>query len=470
MTRAAIYLRVSTDRQADADRFGLDVQAGAIRQYAARHGLEPVATFTDTISGTVHRREELDRLLSQSAAFDAVIISSVDRLGRRNRVVYAVLDELLESGLAIHSTDMGLIDPEDDSSMLNFGVRSLFAESEHRRLVQKMYRAKVAKVAGNPLTGKPGQPANPLDCYGWKKGEIVPHERQWVIHMYQRLQTVGTQTLARELHEMGVRTRRGTIWQPTKIRKLIKNKTYMGIYEFGGGLDRKGTIKATCAVEPFVSPEMWEAANRRMSERLSRTQATKAERLKLFQLTSHVQCASCGRRMVGNKNGRAQYGYYVCSYTRVMPYNRSGNLCTHGQGYRVEKVHAAVLEALQKLALDDVPVDGLLPDVAPSLPDHRAALADLAQREDRIEAAYLAGAYTPEEYAQRRQDIRAQRQAIEHAPIPLSAPRMRPEDLKARIREALQKPLPELADLLGLMVVISPGGDITLKLDPIVVA
>lgn len=33
-TRAAIYLRVFTDRQADADRFALDVQAGAIRQYA----------------------------------------------------------------------------------------------------------------------------------------------------------------------------------------------------------------------------------------------------------------------------------------------------------------------------------------------------------------------------------------------------------------------------------------------------
>lgn len=466
-TRAAIYLRVSTPDQADADRFGLDVQSGAIRRYAEAHQIELADTYTDTITGTRHRRDNLDLLLDRASAYDAVIISSVDRLGRRNRVTYAVLDELLESGLQVHSTDMGLIDPEDDSSMLNFGVRSLFAESEHRRLVQKMYRAKVAKVAGNPLTGKPGQPANPLNCYGWSNGEVVPHERQWVIYMYQRLQTVGSQVLARELFEQGVRTKKGTLWTPTKIRKVIKNRTYMGIYEFGRGL-KQGAIKATCAVEPFVSPEVWEAANRRMSERLARTEASSAKRLELFQLTGHVRCGECGRAMVGGQNGRAHYGYYICNYTRTTPYNRSGKACTQGRSYRIERVHEAVLAALRGLTLGDAPVDGLLPDAAPVPPDNRAALADLAQREDRIEAAYLAGAYTPEEYAQRRQDLRAQRHAIEHAPVPLRVPKMTPEDLKGRIQAALHKPLPELADLLGLVVFISPGGDITLKLDPVV--
>ena len=465
-SRAAIYLRVSTDRQADADRFGLDVQAASIRQYAERHQLTSTDTYSDSISGTQHRREQLDLLLSRASAYDAVIISSVDRLGRRNRVIYTVLDELLESGLAVHSTDVGVIDPEDETSMLNFGVRSLFAESDHRRLVQKMYRAKVAKVAGNPLTGKKGRPANPLRCYGWLNDQPVPHERQWVVYMYQRLQTIGSLALARELYEKGVRTRNGTIWTPTKIRLLITNATYKGTYEFGRGQRRKNPVKATCEVEPFVSVELWENANRRMRERNARTEASKAARLVLFPLTGHVICGSCGRRMCGGQNGRAHYGYYICGYTRMTKYTRSGEECRHGRSYRAEHVNAAVMEALQNLVREDAPLTGLLPTVPPSMPDHSAALADVARRLDRLEAAYMAGAYTPDEYSTRRAALQSQRQSIENAPLPLSAPAMPEAELRERLREALQKPLPELADLLGLSVIIQPGGKIVLKLDP----
>lgn len=467
---AAIYLRVSTDRQADADRFGLDVQARAVKRYAKQNGFEVTATFTDAVTGTLHRRDQLDTLLERASAFDAVIISSVDRLGRRNRVIYTVLDELMESGLEVHTTDTGLIDPENEMSMLTFGVRSLFAESEHRRLVQKMQHAKIAKVAGNPLTGKAGQPVTPLNRYGWKRGEIVPHERQWVIYMYQRLQTVGCMVVSRELRENGVLTRQGSVWTPTKIARLVRNPVYKGTFEYGHTARDGSPVKASCDVEAFVSVELWETANRHLRERNARTQAAKTERLKLFPLTGHVFCGVCNRRMSGHQNGRAQYGYYICNDTRIPAYLRTNDRrCTHGKSYRAEHVHEVVLGALNALEVDG-DLTGMMPTYLPSVPDHTAALADLACKDTRLEAAYLAGAYTPEEYAEKRQQLRDQRTSIEAAPLPMPLHTMPEHELRERLHTALQQPLPELADLLGLKVIISPGGDITLRFDPPVVA
>ena len=79
--RAAIYLRVSTDRQT------LENQRQALRAVADRRGWEIVTVYTDAgISGAKERadRPGLDQMLNAAikGSFDVVMAWSIDRLGR----------------------------------------------------------------------------------------------------------------------------------------------------------------------------------------------------------------------------------------------------------------------------------------------------------------------------------------------------------------------------------------------------
>ena len=179
MTRAAAYLRVSTEHQAKEDRFGLEVQREACAVYAKAHGLSIAHEYSDTISGAKATRKELEHLLETASQYDAVIVSSVDRLARRVHIAYGVLGELLESGLEVHSADMGVIDPQDDMSALSFGFRALFSDADHRKIAKRLSAGIIQKV-------RSGKPVVPLSSYGWHRGEIVPLEAERVAWLFEQ--------------------------------------------------------------------------------------------------------------------------------------------------------------------------------------------------------------------------------------------------------------------------------------------
>jgi DNA invertase Pin-like site-specific DNA recombinase len=79
--RAAIYVRVSTDKQT------VENQLGELRQIAERRGWETVEEHHDAgISGAKGRKDRpgLDRMLkdAQRRRFDVVMAWAIDRLGR----------------------------------------------------------------------------------------------------------------------------------------------------------------------------------------------------------------------------------------------------------------------------------------------------------------------------------------------------------------------------------------------------
>ena len=79
--RAAIYVRVSTDKQT------VENQVAALRQIAERRGWEVVEQYSDAgISGAKGRegRPGLDQMLkdAQRRNFDVIMAWAIDRLGR----------------------------------------------------------------------------------------------------------------------------------------------------------------------------------------------------------------------------------------------------------------------------------------------------------------------------------------------------------------------------------------------------
>ena len=86
--RAAIYVRVSTDKQT------IDNQVAALRQIAERRGWEIVEQYSDAgISGAKGRdgRPGLDQMLkdAQRGKFDVIMAWAIDRLGRSLSICWA---------------------------------------------------------------------------------------------------------------------------------------------------------------------------------------------------------------------------------------------------------------------------------------------------------------------------------------------------------------------------------------------
>lgn len=96
MTRAALYLRVSSDKQAK-EGDSIPAQREALRQYAQSHHIQIYGEYIDDgVSGTRADRDELSRLLSdvEAGRIDIILITKLDRLYRSLKHYLNMMDRL----------------------------------------------------------------------------------------------------------------------------------------------------------------------------------------------------------------------------------------------------------------------------------------------------------------------------------------------------------------------------------------
>jgi DNA invertase Pin-like site-specific DNA recombinase len=154
MVRAALYLRVSTDRQTTEN------QNQALLAVALHRGWEVVATYDDNgVSGSKSReyRKQFDALLKDAtrAKFDVVLAWSVDRLGRSLKDLLAFLDELHGVGCDLYLHQQG-IDTTTPTGRAMFQMVGVFAEFE-RTMIQERVKAGIERARKQgKILGRPG--------------------------------------------------------------------------------------------------------------------------------------------------------------------------------------------------------------------------------------------------------------------------------------------------------------------------
>jgi DNA invertase Pin-like site-specific DNA recombinase len=153
MKRAAIYVRVSTDKQT------VENQIRELRQIAERRGWEVVEVYQDAgISGAKSRdqRPGMARMLKEAGRrkFDIIAAWSVDRLGRSLQDLVGFLSEIHAAGVDLFLHQQGL-DTTTPAGKAMFQMLGVFAEFE-RSIIQERIRAglKRAKSEGKQL-GRP---------------------------------------------------------------------------------------------------------------------------------------------------------------------------------------------------------------------------------------------------------------------------------------------------------------------------
>ncbi|AFD25801.1 recombinase family protein [Deinococcus gobiensis] len=463
----ALYLRVSTPGQVGEDKFGLEVQTRAAEHYAAAHSLPITQVYQDVITGTRATRKALDQLLDEASRYEVVLVSSVDRLARRTAIAYAVLEELLETGVEVHSADMGIIDPKDEMSSMNFGVRSVFAQAEHMRIAKRLRGGMLAKV-------RSGKPVVPLNGYGWKDGQIFEEEAQWVRQMYGWAREGWTaHAILTEMNRLGVPRRTASPWSDSTVKYILRNPVYKGLYSYGGARPSRGDGRdlVTCEVEAIVPPAEWEATQRSISSRKKGGRPFKSKSADEFPLKSRLRCGLCGSTMTAVKNVPQAKGLVPrqahLAYYCYRVYKRAGmslELCTHRRHYGAKKIHPFVLEQLHALLLDDQALLAALPSEPPKALDVRPAVAAIEKRLKNLKMLALDGVIPPDEYKETRAELEGQRQALE---APQTIAFVPPNLVAARqkLGEVLASGnLTEIARRLDLRVVVHPDGRLDLLL------
>lgn len=142
MTRAALYLRVSTEDQTEEN------QAPELRQLATRRGWEPVE-YRETASGAARSRPVLDQLMrdARTGKLGAVAVWALDRLSRQGAgPVLNMVGELDRCGVALVSVREPWLDTSGPFRDVIVALCATFARLERERLIERTC-AGLAQVA-----------------------------------------------------------------------------------------------------------------------------------------------------------------------------------------------------------------------------------------------------------------------------------------------------------------------------------
>jgi DNA invertase Pin-like site-specific DNA recombinase len=151
--RAAIYVRVSTDKQT------VENQVRELRQIAERRGWEVVEQYQDAgISGSKGRdgRPGLDQMLNDAKRrkFDVVMAWAIDRLGRSLVDLLHTIQELEAAGVDLYLEAQSL-DTTTPMGKLMFQVTGAFAEFERSMIRQRVHAGLKRAVEAGKVLGRP---------------------------------------------------------------------------------------------------------------------------------------------------------------------------------------------------------------------------------------------------------------------------------------------------------------------------
>ncbi|MFL6273212.1 MAG: recombinase family protein [Actinomycetes bacterium] len=339
--RAALYVRVSTDRQQHAQT--IEQQVTQLRAWvAARDGWtvrEEHIFRDDGHSGARLDRPGLDALRDHAAraAFDVVVVCAPDRLARNFVHQMVVLEELERRGVRVVFCDRPLRD--DPHEQLVTQIRGAVAEYERTLIADRMRRGRQARLRSGqllPWTRAPyGYRLHPERPRDPAAVGVDPVAAVVVSELFAAYATGGVtlHTLAAQLTARGVPTPTGRpIWRPTTIRNLLTNPAYKGQAASGrlrttpaqqrkSALEPIGKGMSTTAHPPeewitvpvpaLVSAEQFALVERRLAanQRSARRSTTHP-----YLLRGLVSCGVCRLSCSGvtRTASDTRYRYYRC--------------------------------------------------------------------------------------------------------------------------------------------------------------
>jgi DNA invertase Pin-like site-specific DNA recombinase len=247
--RVVGYVRVSTDEQLRG--FGPAVQRERIAEYAKREKLRLVATYEDSISGTVPLagRPGLSEALDvvRAGRAEALLVARQDRIARDSLVAALVERDFEEAGGSVVSAEGG--NGNGPAEKLARTVMDAVAEYDRSSLVARLAAARARKAAEGGYAG-----GRPPFGYTPTGGALAPHPTEAdVVRSIFDLAAEGysVRQIASLLNRAGTLERN---WRPGEVHRILVREDY-----------RRGTGTAR-----IVDPRVWNRAAVQLASRRRR--------------------------------------------------------------------------------------------------------------------------------------------------------------------------------------------------------
>jgi site-specific DNA recombinase len=257
-TPVALYARVSTERQAQAQT--VESQVAALRERVAADGLSIGAEqeyVDDGYSGASLVRPALERLRDVAAlgGVDVLYVHSPDRLARAYVHQVVLLEEFARAGVRVAFLNQARRQTPEDELLLQ--VQGVIAEYERAKIIERARRGRrhaarlgsVSALACAPygyryVAARPG--GGPPARY-----EVVRNEARVIRQMFEWVgrDRLPLAAVARRLSALGAPTPSGLArWSRSTIALMLHNPAYKG--EAAYGRTRNGPWQRTTLLRP----------------------------------------------------------------------------------------------------------------------------------------------------------------------------------------------------------------------------
>jgi site-specific DNA recombinase len=299
-----LYIRVSTDRQAK-EGDSLEEQESELKKFCDFRGFQIHQIYIERgKSGGNTNRPEYQKLAKDIEAkkINAIIVKKLDRLSR------SLLDfEQLMTRLQANEVEfISLRESFDTTTAMGkamLRVALVFAQLEREQTAERItdvmqYRASLGLHNG-------GHPPFGYVCVN-KEWVIFQKEKEIVELIFSRFRELkSTLLVATTLNDIGLKARRGKLWDCRQILKILQSPTYLGHRKW-----KDQVFKNTHP--PIIAEKYFQEVGAILKKRLHKFNSLNAPFQKL------LTCGDCSSVMTpcySLNHAKNKFYYYRCSRT-----------------------------------------------------------------------------------------------------------------------------------------------------------
>ena len=395
--RAAVYLRVSTARQAEHD-VSIPDQKRQGEAYCLARGYHLVETFVEPgASATNDRRPEFQRMIeagtTKPAPFDVVIVHSFSRFFRDHFELEFYIRKLAKNGIKLVSTTQEIGD--DPMHVMMRQMMALFDEYQSKENGKHTLRAMKENArqgfwnGARPPIGYRVVAAEQRGAKIKKRLEIDPLHADTVRLIYRLALEgdgtsgpMGVKAITTYLNARRIFTRDGGRWGIGQLHRVLTRTTYIGQHEFNRRGPATGPKPAaeliTAEVPPLIDQATFDAVQAHLHARNPKVTPARVVSGPTL-LTGICFCANCGGAMTLRTGKGGRYRYYTCSIKA-----RQGETGCKGRSIPMEKLDNLVASHIEERLLQPERLEEVLASVLDRRQDRtdrrRAQLVELNQR------------------------------------------------------------------------------------------
>jgi site-specific DNA recombinase len=328
--RAAIYARVSTVRQAEAD-ISMPDQVERCRLYCESKGWivseifeEPGASALDDDRPVFKRMIEAAK--HEPRYFDVVVVHSFSRFSRDALHSELYIRTLRKSGVELISISQEVT--ADPMGEIVRRILNMLDELQSRENAKHTSRAMLANATQGFWNGAPPPFGYGVEIAEWrgkkakKRLAIEPLEADQVREVFELAagerfgRPLGIKEICKLLNSRGSR-RRGRPWGIGSLHGLLRDPTYVGrrffnMFDTRNKQPRPQSEWVVNPTPPIVSEELFSKVQSSLTARRATTIAPRLVNGPTL-LAGIVRCECCGGAMVINTGKGGRYRYYSCS-------------------------------------------------------------------------------------------------------------------------------------------------------------